>query len=207
MCLMLNRIKEDIHPGILAMFEGTKVLQVKPELQGNWVDQDVVIFGASAGFNIRNENLLHEMAHFVEIDQRRIARSGWGLDCKTKVRVMGQYCNEPRTCQATLRECRTIAYQKNLADFLGIEHDHVDFCRSLQFMPDTTWVPLQDGSMPYAENNMLDLSTIDIRKSQHVWCCAKVEEYRKELTAGKFLAEWYRRRSVLEQRVKRKGCV
>lgn len=203
-----DRVIEPIHPGLLSLFEGTTVLRIDPEVTGNKVVEQAVIFGASAALNIKNENLLHEVAHFVEIDQRRMATFGWGLRCKTQVRIMGNYYAEPRTSQSTDRECRVIAYQKNLADFLGLEHDHVDFIRSLRFMKDSTFVPLKDGRLPYTDkSDTQNMSSEEIRESQHAWCVDRVEKYRSEMTAGKFLSEWYRRRAILELRMKKKGKI
>jgi hypothetical protein len=201
----MDRIREEIHPSLLAMFEGTEAIRLDPVVQGNRIlENGVISFGASAALHIKNENLLHEMSHFVEVDQRRMAMHGWGLRCKTKVKVMGQYYNEPRTCQATLRECRVIAYQANLAELFDIPHDVVDFARALQWMSDTAFVPLEDGTRPYCEGASHGLDSVQIRESQHLWCVAQIAKFREELTAGKFLAEWYRRRDILDKRFKKR---
>ena len=55
------------------------------------------------------------MAHFVEIDELRSFRGGWGLRTP-KIYIFGKEYDQPKTWQASARECRVIAYQANLME-------------------------------------------------------------------------------------------
>lgn len=59
--------------------------------------------------------VLHEFSHFLEFSMskqiRRIKDGNFNFHYKTKVRVLGQYYDEPKTCQGFEREIRTLAIQ------------------------------------------------------------------------------------------------
>lgn len=58
---------------------------------------------------------IHEFSHCIEFSMskqiRRLKYGSLNFEYKTKVRVMGQYYNEPVTCQGFEREIRTLAIQ------------------------------------------------------------------------------------------------
>jgi hypothetical protein len=85
-------------------------------------DFNGIILGGRAGPQVHVSNLLHEMAHFIEIDDERCTRPGWGLHIR-QVYLMGKSYNDPNTYQATLREARVGAIQLELAEFFGVKYD------------------------------------------------------------------------------------
>ena len=99
-------------------------------------------FGCRAGpwDNVNLENLSHEMAHFVEIDELRSFRGGWGLKVP-KIYVFGKAYDQPTTWQASARECRVIAYQANLMEAMRQPFDIADFTKALRWMGDFCFVP------------------------------------------------------------------
>lgn len=77
-----------------------------------------LVLGAYAQCLTRVSFLTHEMAHFVEIDDKRALKDGWGLKLP-EVLVLGNFYPEPLTCQATQRELRVMAYEENLLNHYG----------------------------------------------------------------------------------------
>tara|TARA_R100001132_G_C3273357_1_gene95438 strand:- start:3082 stop:3618 length:537 start_codon:yes stop_codon:yes gene_type:complete len=96
--------------------------------------------GGRAGISHDLNNLIHEMAHMIEIDDARVHLRGWGLTCLTVVEVMGVEYMEPVTPQATLREVRTFAIQKVISDHIGHPVDvRKDLAVLVKWLPD--WCP------------------------------------------------------------------
>jgi hypothetical protein len=153
--------------------------------QGDYENPVAMVFGCRAGpwDNVKHENLSHEMAHFVEIDEPRCGMYGWGLRVP-KVVILGQEYEEPHTNQATIRECRTVAIQANLMHGMGRKFDEADFARSLQFMPDWCYVP--DGKRKDYQKS---------KEYQHNWCVRKIRTYMKkpEYSFEAFQQVWFDR--------------
>jgi len=167
-------------------FEGQKIL-----------NDGTIIIGNRAGpitmptaFSIKN--LCHEMGHMVEINDERMRVHGWGLR-NPEVWVYDRYCVEPRTNQITNRELRVCAYQAELLKYLGVKYSVSDLVGALQWVADTTFVPLEDGSMPYGENKTHNLDYTEIKSSQQRWRINEVGRLRKEYTIDRFISEWNRK--------------
>jgi len=114
---------------LLSWFAGHEdYLVFDAQVEGNRA-QDRMILGAKAGPGVDPSNLLHEMAHFIEIDDARCCVRGWGL--------LTGFDEEPViTYQATERELRVIAIQKLLGEHFGVEADIPKTISSMTFMPD-----------------------------------------------------------------------
>lgn len=78
----------------------------KPGLEGSkWIRGKFYI-GDRAGLQVHIGNLLHEIAHFIEIDDERCFKDDWGLI----------YPQQPKTFQAVQREARVWGIQWCLCD-------------------------------------------------------------------------------------------
>ncbi len=157
-----------------------------------------VAIGPWAGPEANISNLVHEMSHFVEIDEPRMACFGWGLRLP-EIWVYNRMCVEPTTMQATARELRVFAYQVNVLDYLGEPSSIEDLVGSMVHMPDLVHVPIEDGTQAWSEDRRAkDWDYREIEASQLRWCARQVEEHRKEFTLERFLSEWKRRNETLK---------
>lgn len=157
-----------------------------------------VVLGPWAGPEALISNLVHEMSHFVEIDEGRMTEFGWGLHVP-EIHIAGRLCLEPQTRQATERELRVIAFQVNVLEYLGFPRSVRDLVEPLDWMPDWVFVPIEDGSSAFGEDRSHKLSYREITKSQKRWCAKEVERLRPTFTAERFIAEWKRRNELLQR--------
>lgn len=187
------------------LFANTSAVRLVPEMAAQRIEEDrTIVIGAKAGPEFCATHALHEMAHLVEIDTRRMGMHAWGLRIKSKQVVLGQIFYEPRTHQLTDRELRVIALQASVAPHLGLDFDIEDWAISLRWLSDTAFVPIEDGSAPHGENSTHGLEYAEIGASQQRWRVAQVHEYMKtSYTAEFFFTEWDRRLKILEKRKKR----
>jgi hypothetical protein len=175
----------------------TRRLRYKPGLEGQWVDAEGTIFiGNRAGPSKGVSNLAHEMSHFVEIDDARVQRYGWGLRLP-ELYVLGQRCIEPATMQATARELRVSAYQANLMASVGAPLNVPHLVRSLEYMPDFLYVPLEDGRPAYGDGSPEDMEYREKIDSRIRWMANRVQELRSEFTLERFRHEWHRKIALL----------
>ena len=105
------------------------------------------VFGARAGtFDASVYNVLHEVAHAIELVgseptmwKRRLGQPNFGMRIKSYQTVMGERYHEPKTMQATERECRVGAIQLHLLQAGG--YVHVSFTKKyvevLKYMADS----------------------------------------------------------------------
>jgi hypothetical protein len=180
-------------------FLNTNFVQYEEGFQGQNVFEDgTIIIGNRAGSinwpgSYLISNLVHEMAHLVEIDDARMRCDGWGLKVP-EVWVFNRICCEPTTRQITEREIRVTAYQVNVLDYLGEENSVDDIVSSLDYLPDTCYVPLEDGREPYGDNyKVVQAENINIKESQQRWRVNEVNRLRKEYTLERFISEWHRK--------------
>lgn len=185
-------------------FLNTNFIQYEEGFEGQKVlDDGSIVIGNRAGPSSYSEsfqitNLVHEMAHLVEIDDLRMRCSSWGLKLP-KIWVYDRMCVEPRTNQITCRELRVIAYQVNVLDYIGEENSVDGITSSLVWLADTCYVPLEDGSMPYAEGRTHKLDYDEIKASQQRWRVNEVNRLRKEYTLERFISEWHRKIKYLNE--------
>lgn len=104
-------------------------------------------FGARAGphDNINTKNVLHEVAHAVELTllptkvwKRRIKYPQYNMKVKSFVTVMGERYYEPVTMQATERECRVGGIQLRLLEMGDYQTKDFteEFTITLKYMAD-----------------------------------------------------------------------
>lgn len=158
-----------------------------------------LVLGAWAGPRQCITHLMHEMAHLVEIDDKRILKHGWGL--KTPEEYIpgryGHFASIPVTAQPSLRECRVIAMQWQLQNYLGIEESPRDAISALKYMPDWCNIP----HIPYNEKYS---NGIQVEESRYNF----LEKNMLEYAAGKytlkyFMEEWVRKNNLLRARLRR----
>lgn len=95
------------------------------------------ILGCRAGpvDGIGFDNLAHEMGHAIEIVQSKgpegLRKDGWGLSIRSKVQIGSEVFHEPRTLEATRRECRAVGIQIHLLEMVG----HPEAKKALSYYP------------------------------------------------------------------------
>lgn len=97
-------------------------IQYDPKIQGQETEDGFVKIGPWAGPEADISNVLHEICHFVEIDEARMKDSGWGLRYPTQ-EIFGQTFHEFSKPYHIERERRVWAYQLNLNEKYGIREN------------------------------------------------------------------------------------
>lgn len=110
-------------------------ISTKKYKEGNYVVNNTMYFSSWAGPDASMWNVIHEMAHFVEIDDARCHRSGWGFVWPEK-EIFGQIVCEPKTAQDIQRECRTFAIQIHILERYCPEEVDITYMAEL-----TKWQP------------------------------------------------------------------
>jgi hypothetical protein len=119
------------------------------------------------------------MGHFIEIDDGRILKNGWGFYYGKPVQILGRVYYEPTSCKATLRECRAIAIQRKIEEVIGVE-DNIQ--KSLSAL-----IHVHDWHMVPGKNN-------DERFS---YLIGYTNEFSKTLSIENILKEWERKQELL----------
>lgn len=191
--LLTGKIKVEIPEKLKTLFKDSPIV-VDADVCGNSIKKDgTLVLGLQCGPDQDLDALLHEMGHFVEIYENRMMTYGWGLEYTSVVEVGGRLYEEPQTTRAIERECRVMAYQVHLKNYLGLPVDLDDTVRSLQLMGD--WFLVPSGKFR---------STDKINKARWEWCKAKVLENMETLTLEKFFEIWYYRNDILVKRAAKK---
>jgi len=151
--------------------------------------------GDRAGPERSVHNLLHELAHFVEIDEARMCCTGWGLHVR-QVLVFNQLCYEPQTSQATERELRVIAYQTNLALALGYASRLPSYVTALSWLADYCNVPLADGRL-LSEHGPKEVNYERVEASRNRWRLSRARQLQSTYTYERFQQEWHRKLQLL----------
>lgn len=165
-------------------FEGRGNVAISSGLEGvgHDVEAGVLTFGCRAGPQQDVVNLLHEMAHLVEIPERRSVKPDWGFTLGKAFLGPAGIDFIPVTARATEREARVWAWQTVLMGALGIPGTVEELVGAAVFMGDFLNVPGKDDADRLA------------------YVAALVKEYARGLTAEGFDAIW-------DQRVSRLGSL
>ena len=111
-------MREDdlVPPHVRRLFRGSKRLRISHYIAYQAVMDGQLLFGTK---NARGQHsleiLLHEMAHFVEIDEARMSVNGWGLSMKP--------ARAPRRSADVRRELRVLAFEMNITRALCLDVD------------------------------------------------------------------------------------
>jgi hypothetical protein len=140
--------------------------------------------------------LAHEMAHLVEIDDRRATVDNFGLRYKRVMRLpptrysTGIYA-DPMTTQGVERECRVIAISMRILGAIGwSEHaQHEDSERTI-----------------HALRILMDWYNIPSRRNDEArreWCRKKVARALQQWSVERVRAEWWRKVVLVTKRLER----
>lgn len=166
------------------------VVEYDPDVEGQRIrDSGAVALGSRCGpdaFDL--PALIHEMAHLVEIDDRRVTHYGWGLRITTCVVVANRRYEEPVSIQAVRRELRVLAFQANVQYAVGMHRGTDDLVRGLTFVPGFTLVSAWSDA------------------ERLVWCAGQIERMRHldAYSYESFEREWHRKVGVIQRRLKRR---
>jgi len=179
----------------------TDRLRYQPNLEGQRIANDGTIYiGNRAGPSKALSHLVHELCHFVEVEDHRIASPHWGLKTP-QVWICDRWCCEPHTRQMTERELRVISYQLNVLEALGAPSRAIHFVSALEYLADFIHVPLEDGRPAYGEGapeaDKLDYK--DRITSRIRWMAKRAEALRSEFTLERFDREWARKIDLLSR--------
>lgn len=141
-------------------------------------------------------NLLHEMAHFIEIDDRRCGMYGWGLKLPRIVGTSRYGINYDsfKTDQHIRREIRVCAVQLNLAQHFAISDKELGLeylANTLTLLPDTHTFCLRDKR------------PLQIKLAESLVKAQKLARF----SADAALREWERKNEVLRRRYRRSGIL
>lgn len=139
--------------------------------------------------------LAHEMAHLVEIDDKRATEDDFGLRYKRVVRLpptrysSGIY-PEPLTAQGVERECRVIAVAMRILGAIGWgedaqQQDAENTIRALRILQDWYNVPGRTD------------------EARREWCRRKVSRSLKQWPVQRVRAEWWRKVVLVTTRLER----
>lgn len=176
---ILDAIKQDFfnhHQGIIC----------NPKKEGQHVQGGIVELGTWAGPHADISNLLHEMGHFVEIDQPRMAKYGWGLKFGKYYQIGMHSGHEPYTAQSVWREIRVWAYQINLMNHYNIPETIENMTASADYLPAICYVPGK------TKEERLAYVAAETRKMSLLPAYQVVS----------FATEWERRAKILDRRAK-----
>lgn len=169
----------DIPENTANLFTPYRVLEPSLDVEGQRVRDGKILFGLRSG-PVRHSlsALLHEMAHFIEIDESRMLEDGWGLIAPEEWLPGHPYpiC-EPVTDRMLEREIRVVAIQSYLHEFSGVEDDVLDTLAALRFIPTVR-------SFPFDEVRFLE-SVMPMYLEQ-----------RARWDADRVLSEWHRRAQI-----------
>lgn len=165
-------------------------LSCDPNLEGVLHDpsRPLITFGAKAGPGEGTvSTALHEMAHFVEIDEDRIASDHWGFHFGTPYFLLDHSDAMPTSLAATKREIRTWAIQLCLAKSVGMTDETPEtLSRSVAFMSDAILIP---GTTNDAKN---------------AWASSKIREELLDVDQSEVLSEWHRRARLVPELMARR---
>ena len=165
-------------------------------------------FGSCAGLadNVNAYNLLHEVAHAFEIMESeplkwkaRLALPNFGMRIKSYQTFGGQRYYEPKTMQATIRECRVGGIQKYLQQLAGYDISTFDeeFTRTLVYMSDSYF----GGSSILNSHDPAKYT-----KEEKEWVQTRVDLINKSFnntSLEKLQNQWVQISAIFEKRAKR----
>ena len=118
-------------------------LQIEIDLEGQKItdENNEIVIGCRAGPDQSLENVLHEFGHFIEIDDKRMNKPGWGLKYGKWVNspCPNRYCSgwyELTTDKHIQREIRVWAFQANLLKHFKLTIDFLDLAGAAPYLPD-----------------------------------------------------------------------
>lgn len=171
--------------------------------EGQKVDGGIITLGCRAGPGINVSNLLHEMSHFVEIDDARIGQPGWGLRYGKYCYIPGCGWYEQHTGKSIRREMRVGVFQYHLGAELGFYADLEafieDYADTSRFLPSDALCAFAAEENCYKPCDVVDDGKIVDTKG----ACVK---FLRQLAVGPsfqfsvFQQEWARKNELLRSK-------
>jgi hypothetical protein len=181
---------------ILDLFENAAV-KLNPKIEAQKVINGVVYLGLRCGPCYTWEALVHEIAHFIEINEARMDQDGWGFKWPQDDPTNG-FPQNFATSAHIERELRVHAIALHLFEWAGVNVDPEDLTSSLHFMDYwSIYAEIDQIALPTTKN-LTHYKVFD-RKMQ-IWGAIKVREYYKNYNIDDILAEWYRRNDLLTKK-------
>lgn len=171
----------DEYPKLDKLIDG-KALRVEDRLEGQNVEERCVILGMRAGPEMSVDNVCHELAHFIEIDEGRMATLNWGLNYGTE--IPGFATREFQTGDHIWREIRVWAIQWHLQQFIGKPRTFDELGKIGFWLPDR-WTAFPDD---------VDWSK---RDESNRWFAEQIKREADKRDIDSILTELERRRSIL----------
>ena len=162
-------------------FFQNSLIEISNSLEGNKFQDEKLVLGCRAGPSMSVDNLLHEMAHLIEIPDERIRISGWGMTYP-EVEVLGQFFREPQTIQGLRRELRVFAIQKHLFEMAGIpttESYWSEKAKICEWLQDFILIPSP-------------------REDRLRWCMDEMKKYYSSYSVSFLEIEWNRKNNLLK---------
>lgn len=119
----------------ISKFTESGTIMVDPDSEGAKYESGRLTLGMRSGPSQDMTNVLHELAHLVEIEDDRIGSNNWGLRIR-RVEILGRLVIDPQTPQATQRECRVFGIQARMMEAVGIPYDMDEFVDLNKWLPD-----------------------------------------------------------------------
>lgn len=156
-------------------------IRIEEKVEGNKIEGTTLILGCRAGPSLDVDNLLHEMAHLIEINDKRILSWNWGLQYP-EVELLGRVFYEPNTIQGLNRELRVFAIQKHLFEIceISVSADYWEKkAKILEWLQDFYLIPTA-------------------RENRNLWCQQEMEKLYKKYSKNDLLIEWDRKNQLLK---------
>lgn len=182
------------HTQMLEMFFQNSPIKIDMEMHDTQrVIGKQLVLGPWAGPMQCITHIIHEMAHLAEIDDKRILKTGWGLQTPTQY-IPGRYsyiAPMPTTCQPSEREARTIALQWQIQSMLGIQETPREALNSLKYLPDWCMIPYErtegETMYEYDEKRYVYLENY------------MMQSIKEKYTLDFFMKEWKRKNELLKK--------
>lgn len=175
-------------------FSHTK-LNFSPQVEGNCIDDGRMVLGMRSGPVKDEDALLHEMGHFVEIDDARCTLPGWGLHVTTVCFPGHPPCLDPRTFQACEREIRVMGIQRVLAAHFNMDFDDFYHAKLIwDWVPGVFFMP----GLPSCRDE--SVSRDDLYKARVERMMEMIVESSAQWTVDRIYAEWTRKCAIHDMR-------
>ena len=182
-----HQVPGDVKRLIQQRYFDNSPIVLEEQTSGQEVRDGIVVIGARAGPEVCWTNLIHEMAHLVEIDLKRITQWGWGLRYGKYWECFGKSGYEPQTDQSVRREERVWAFQLNFLESFGISISEIKMVSSATWLPAFCYVKPARSTVDYRDRDRARLEVIADRVARN----------REIFTTEMFDYEWRRRMEYL----------
>ena len=191
------------------------VISIGLDVEGNRIRENKFTMGVWAGPQAEVSNLLHEMAHMIEIDDARCHIPSWGFKYGKTVYIAGRMINEGMfTNKAIEREIRVFGIQIVMMNHYGIDNVHsyhtwddhseyvskarnfaeiCDYIDGLLYYYPKGWCKEDKGKYTYRELKDYAFQAIMTR----------IEEETANWSMDEIMTEWDRKMQVLKAKQKR----